>query len=61
LAGRLEQYRPGDKVTLLISRRDRVTRLDVTLGTDPGRPWRIEPAPNATADQKQRVTAWIGS
>jgi len=60
-AGRLEQYRPGDKVTLLISRRDRVTRLDVTLGTDPGRRWRIEPAPNATADQKQRVTAWIGS
>ncbi|MBA3269818.1 MAG: M61 family metallopeptidase [Acidobacteria bacterium] len=61
LAGRLEQYRPSDKVTLLISRRDRVTRLDVTLGTDPGRRWRIEPAPNATADQKQRVTAWIGS
>ena len=35
LATRLEQYRPSDKVTLLVARRDRLTRIPVTLGTDP--------------------------
>ena len=30
-------------------------RLDVTLGPEPGRPWRLEPLPDATAEQKARV------
>ncbi len=57
LAARLAQYRPGDKVTLLVARRDRLMRLNVTLGPDPGRPWRLEPAPNATGEQKARLDA----
>jgi predicted metalloprotease with PDZ domain len=61
LAARLEQYRPGDKIALLVGRRERLTRLDITLGADPGRPWRIEMDPKATDEQKKRVTAWIGS
>ena len=60
LVGRLDQYRPGDKVSLLVARRDRLMRLDVTLGAEPGRRWRLEPAPNATDEQKKRLTAWIG-
>ena len=51
---RLAQYRPGDKVTLTVARRERIMKLDVTLGADPQRPWRLEPAPNATAEQKAR-------
>jgi len=54
LATRLAQYRPGDKVSLLVARRDRLMTLNVTLGADPGRPWRLEPAPNATDEQKAR-------
>jgi predicted metalloprotease with PDZ domain len=61
LNSRLEQYRPGDKVTVLVARRDRLMRLDVTLAAEPGRAWRLEPAPNATEEQKKRLTAWIGS
>jgi predicted metalloprotease with PDZ domain len=61
LAARLEQYRPGDKVTLLVARRDRLMRMEVTLGADPGRAWRLEPAPNATDEQQKRLTAWIGA
>jgi predicted metalloprotease with PDZ domain len=57
LAARLGQYRPGDKVTLLVARRDRLMTLDVTLGADPGRPWRLEQAPNATDEQKARFDA----
>ena len=57
LAPRLAQYRPGDKVSLTVARRDRIIKLAVTLGTDPGRPWRLEQAPNATDEQKARFDA----
>ena len=57
LAPRLAQYRPGDKVSMTVARRDRIIKIDVTLGTDPGRPWRLEQAPNATDEQKARFDA----
>jgi predicted metalloprotease with PDZ domain len=57
LAPRLAQYRPGDTVTLTVARRDRMLKIDVTLGADPGRPWRLEEAPDATAEQKARFDA----
>jgi predicted metalloprotease with PDZ domain len=60
LAARLEHYRPGDKVFVLVARRDGLMRLDVTLGAEPGRAWRLEPAPSATDEQKKRLSAWIG-
>jgi predicted metalloprotease with PDZ domain len=60
LASRLEQYKPNDKVALLVARRDKLTRLDVTLGAEPGRPWRLEVDPEATEAQKYRLISWIG-
>jgi predicted metalloprotease with PDZ domain len=57
LAPRLAQYRPGDTVSFTVARRDRIMKIDVTLGADPGRPWRLEPAPNATDEQKARFDA----
>ena len=60
LAARLEQYKPGDKIAVLVARRDKLTRIEVTLGADPGRAWRLEVSPAATAEQKARLTAWIG-
>jgi predicted metalloprotease with PDZ domain len=54
LAARLSQYRPGDKVSFTVARRDRVMKFDVTLGADPGRPWRLEVSPTATDEQKAR-------
>ena len=59
LNSRLEQYRPGQKVALLVARRDRLTKLEVVLGADPGRPWRLEVDPAATESQKQRLAMWI--
>jgi predicted metalloprotease with PDZ domain len=44
LESRLEQYRPGDRVTLLVARREQLMRLDVTLGTEPPKTWRLEEA-----------------
>ena len=60
LPARLEQYRAGDKVVLLVSRRDRLTKLNVTLGSEPGRAWRLEVDPAASAAQKTRLESWIG-
>lgn len=57
LAARLAQYRPGDRVSMLVARRDRLMTIDVTLGADPGRPWRLELAPDATNEQKARFEA----
>jgi predicted metalloprotease with PDZ domain len=60
LAARLEQYQPGDRVQLTVARRDKLTSIDVTLGVDPGRPWRLELRPDATAEHKANVVKWLG-
>ena len=60
LSARLEQYQPGQRIALMVGRRDRLTKLDVTLGAEPGRPWRLEVDPAASEAQKYRLTSWIG-
>jgi predicted metalloprotease with PDZ domain len=60
IVARLEQYKPGEKVSLLVARRDKIIRLDATLGLEPGRAWRVELLPNASDAQKQRLATWAG-
>jgi predicted metalloprotease with PDZ domain len=60
LTNRLDQYRPGDRVQVLVARRDKLTPIDVTLGADPGRPWRLELRPDATSEQKDHIAKWLG-
>ena len=52
LDNRLEQYRPGDAVTLLVARREQLLRLELTFGTEPARAWRLEVHPSATDGQQ---------
>jgi predicted metalloprotease with PDZ domain len=40
---RLDQYAPGDRVSLLVARRDRLLTLDLVFGAEPPRTWRLEP------------------
>jgi predicted metalloprotease with PDZ domain len=56
---RLEQYKAGDRVSLLVARRERLMRLDLTLGTEPARQWRLEVRPDATDTQKAQLAAWL--
>ena len=56
----MDQYKVGDTIRLLVARRDRLVTLDVTLTAEPGRPWRLQPAPDQTTEQKSRLEAWIG-
>ena len=60
LVARMDQYQPGDKVRVLVARRDRLVTLDVTLGPEPGRPWRLQTKADATAAQRANLSAWLG-
>jgi predicted metalloprotease with PDZ domain len=57
----MERYRPGQKISVLIARRDRLERLDATFGVEPGDAWRLEIAPEATTDQQQHFRTLVGS
>lgn len=56
---RLKQYSPGDRVSVLIARRERLRRLDVTLEAEPPNAWKLEPHPDASAAQASRRAAWL--
>lgn len=60
LDARLEAYKPGQRVTLLVARRDELKRLDAVLGAPPTNAWRLEPRPGVTADQGAHLEAWVG-
>ena len=59
LDGRLERYRPGDKVVVLVARREQLRRIEVTLGTEPADAWKLEAHPDATPAQQARLEAWL--
>jgi predicted metalloprotease with PDZ domain len=59
MENRLDQYRPGDRVTLLVARREQLVRLDLTFGTEPARGWRLETHPSATDGQQTSRTKWL--
>jgi predicted metalloprotease with PDZ domain len=59
LDNRLDQYRPGDKVTLLVARREQLLRLEVTFGTEPPRAWRLEVNPSANDAQQSSRGRWL--
>jgi predicted metalloprotease with PDZ domain len=59
LDNRLEQYRPGDKVMLLVARREQLLRLELTFGTEPIRAWRLEVNPSATEAQQSSRGRWL--
>jgi predicted metalloprotease with PDZ domain len=60
LSKRLSFYQPGEKVSLLIARRDQLMRLDATLGQEPTPEFRFEIDPNASDAQRQHLRLWLG-
>ena len=59
LDNRLDQYRPGDKVVLLVARREQLLRLELTFGTEPARAWRLEVNPSASEAQQSSRGRWL--
>ncbi len=56
---RLEAYRPGQAVKLLVARRGRLIELPVTLGEKPPESWKLEVDPKATEEQAAHRKAWL--
>jgi predicted metalloprotease with PDZ domain len=59
LTQRLDAYKPGDRVTLLVARRDQLLRLPMTFAEEPPRRWRLDLDPSATDGQRQQRTRWL--
>ena len=59
LDARMEQYIAGDRVSLLVARRDRLVSLDVVLGAEPSKSWQLEVDPLATAGQRAGLDFWL--
>jgi predicted metalloprotease with PDZ domain len=59
LGQRLQRYRAGDEVTLLVARRDAIERVTVRLGEPPRATIELELDPNATSEQVSRREAWL--
>ena len=59
LARRLDDYAPGDRVTVLIARRDQLLQVPVTVVNEPPHRWEIEIDPSAGDVQRQRLTSWL--
>jgi predicted metalloprotease with PDZ domain len=58
LATRLENYKPGDKVSLLVSRREHLMRIELTLDEE-AQKWQLEARPDATDAQKKHLESWM--
>jgi predicted metalloprotease with PDZ domain len=58
LDDRLQQYRPGDKVTLLVARREQLMRLELTFDREPSRSWRLETLAG-TPEQEKQLQRWL--
>jgi predicted metalloprotease with PDZ domain len=56
---RLEQYKAGDRISMLLARREQLLRLDVTLGTEPARAWRLDINPTAPERSAQVRSRWL--
>jgi predicted metalloprotease with PDZ domain len=59
LAKRLENYRPGERVSVLVARREKLMEIAVTPGAEPGNAWRLEADPRATAQQRMHLDQWL--
>lgn len=57
---RMEHYRPGDKVSVLISRRDRLMRLEAIFAKEPVKPWGLDVNAKADENRLKHQKAWLG-
>jgi predicted metalloprotease with PDZ domain len=56
---RIAQMRPGERVSLLVARRDLLTRIEVTIGTEAARSWRLDLTPSAAEPVMRVRERWL--
>jgi predicted metalloprotease with PDZ domain len=57
---RLEQYKPGDRIALLIARRNLLRTLPLTCGTEPPT-WTLQVVEKPTRRQSEHLKSWLGA
>lgn len=55
----LERHAPGDKIQMLIARRDQLHTIPVQLTSEPRQIWQLEPHPEASPEQQRRIGNWL--
>ena len=60
LTNRLGQYRSGERVSVLVARRQALRAIDITLGSEPARAWQLEAMSDGTEAQRRYLAAWLG-
>ena len=56
---RLDEHRPGERISLLVARQGQLVRLDLVLGSQPATAWDLEVDPAANDTQRMRLAAWL--
>jgi predicted metalloprotease with PDZ domain len=56
---RLENYKPGEPVEVLVARHEKLITLPLVITQDKPAAWSLEVRPDATPDQKARLAAWL--
>jgi predicted metalloprotease with PDZ domain len=56
---RIDQLRPGERVSLLLARRDQLLRIEVTLGTEAPRSWRLDFLPSVPEPVTRLRDRWL--
>jgi predicted metalloprotease with PDZ domain len=57
---RLDSYKPGETVQLLVARRDQLMTIALPLAAEKPAAWSLEALPGATDQQKANLKAWLG-
>ena len=52
-------HRPGDRVTLLVSRLGEQVRVPITLGFVHGDRWTLAERPDASDEQRAHIAQWL--
>lgn len=58
---RMTRYRPDDRVGVTVARRRKLLTVPMTLADEPGKRFRVEIDPKATAEQNRRRDLWLGA
>ncbi len=56
---RLAQYRPGDTLSVLVARREKLETIEVHAGKAPTETWKLEVDPDASDEAKERFREWL--
>lgn len=56
---RLQQYRPGDQLNVLIARREKLETIAISASEAPSETWKLEADPEASDEAKQRFVDWL--